>query len=284
MAQSDFSSLRGANTRKGRNTFTSVRIGSAVTAILLFGLLALYLRSCSGDQTSAAIWMPNFEALLEQRSAAGLPIELELAWESDAAPSHEARAIRLGARAADLAGLVRARNFAAADAYYRADSAALATVDRASALIAVFAAEIDRELVSESRGAAARAPFLRMKADAQRQSTITWSDLTQGRRSVFQVNPRWVVLGNWLEYARIAAHHDDQEFFRQNESQVLLDAANTLTMCSTAFASLFTARELIQRDTIDTAALQGALTDALVSLGGGEAGCNGRARPTASVR
>jgi hypothetical protein len=207
----------------------------------------------------------DYVTLLSDPTGSGLPAELTPVWTpapaEDAKLPETVRAVRIGARMADLEIAAYARNRRAS--YGPLDSAAGAVVHRNSALVAAFAAELAASLDSVPDGARAAALYRFIQGRGEREATVSLQD--RARRASLGFHPRLLALGNWLETARIAALRGDRVFLTSPECRAEAEEAVSLPGLSRdARSALERVRGLIVAGAIgDLDALEQALTDAL---------------------
>ncbi|HEU4628182.1 MAG TPA: hypothetical protein VFS08_00465 [Gemmatimonadaceae bacterium] len=251
-------------------------MASAITLAALAALLVVQRRHDHGrDGGRVAVSIPYFPRLLSHSAGAGLPRELRPAWFESPGdePAPDARAVRIGARDADLTLLARQRSAVSIPAYYWHDSAAIAVVARNSAFVAAHAAELARMLDRVSRGAAAAALY-RVVARQGQERGVVGSEHSKARSLARRDRTPFVVVGSWLEYARVAALRRDLAFFRRTESRAFAAGAVGLPgLSAEERAALERVRALATDDSLgardwggEFAGLEEALTRALTLL------------------
>ena len=219
--------------------------------------------------TEGTVSIAMISGLVSERDG-GLPGALTPAWSPgamDGRSSNEARAVRIGARLADIEIVAHQRFAHGVRAYYGRDSTALAIVagssERAAAIIADLIRELDRipggdvtvQWYQEVERLARLRDYFHLRA-------------VEARATLPRVRPRFVATGFWLEYARVAARRGDTAFFRQPESQVVTAEARRLPgLSSQARAALGDVQLLVASESpVDMVVLERALTSALVAL------------------
>lgn len=242
-----------------------------IAAVVVVGVILV--RSWPRGTAVAEAPVGDYVSLLSGRGGAGLPTGLTTAW-SQASPavsalSSKARAVRIGARIADLEITGWARNRLAPLAYFERDSAAIAGVQRYSASVDSFAGELAGHLDEVQHGDHAAALYRRIESEGKRAATVELDVAEAARReALILFNSRFVALGNWLEVARVATLQGDTAFLASAESRAEAAAAVSLPGISReARESLDRVRLLLDgRRPTDLRALERALTDALKAL------------------
>lgn len=217
------------------------------------------------EVTDPSVVRGDYVTLLSDPTGSGLPAELTPVWTpapaEDATLPETVRAVRIGARMADLGIAAYARNRRAS--YSPLDSASSAIVHRSSALVATFAAELAASLDSVPDGARAAALYRFIQRRGEREATVSLQD--RARRAALGFHPRLLALGNWLETARVAALRGDRAFLASSECRAAADEAVSLRGLSReSRTALERVRGLIVAGAIgDLDTLEQALTDAL---------------------
>jgi hypothetical protein len=142
--------------------------------------------------------------------------------------SETARAVRIGARMADLRIMGGARNWLASRAYFEHDSAAIDEVERHSATIETMASELAAMLGSVPGGARGAALYRVIEREGSDKATLDPSVLDAARAASLEYHPRRVALGNWLEATRVAALRGDTAFLESAECSAEAEASVSL--------------------------------------------------------
>ncbi|HEY4219162.1 MAG TPA: hypothetical protein VGM67_18595 [Gemmatimonadaceae bacterium] len=242
--------------------FAAVVLG-ATTASIAF----LALRHRANDD--AVVPVMNYSSFF--RDERGLPMGLSLMPSpvgSRWAIAAEPRAVRLGARLADLEIVSFARMGATHASYYDESPVANWVVIRNSDLIEKFAGELAQGFDAVPEGRVTAAWYRLVQARGRDRATVEWTYMGHAREWALDFHPGLLVLGEWLELGRAAALRHDYSFFARPESRALLAGALLLPKLSPQTAvSLELVRDLTSRTTAgDFRALEHALTAALETL------------------
>lgn len=252
--------------------FRRLKLGVLLLALGVFTLAgAWFMLGSSRQEPAAGVPIRDLVALLSPGiRSMGLPGELNNPWStavlSDAHQSH-ARAVRIGVRNADLTLLASQRNRNARLAYYDRDSTALAVVAHNSARIESHASEMRQELRHWEEGVRAATLYREVEMRAARRATFG-TELWRAQDLTLRYDPQFVVLGNWLGYARVAAVRNDTAFFRRPESMAIAAGAPRLTgLQEQERAALIRIHNLIQTNSaIDAATISAAIAQAIAAL------------------
>ena len=203
-------------------------LGAAAIIVALVVLVTLFvLRRAQLEEHAATISIHvNDVVQLLADDALGLPPDHAHAWEAGASSrwtSQRARAVRIGARHADVIILSGLRTHQTELAYYGRDSLALALVARSSDRATVLAAENARELARLRGGDRAAEAYGWAAAEAARREFWGYAAWLAGQRMP-PASASYVVLGGWLEAARVAVHRGDRAFFERPESRAIAAA------------------------------------------------------------
>lgn len=217
----------------------------------------------------AAVPIDDYGALFRDRR--GLPMGLSLMpspvgsrWEL----SKPARAIRLGARIADLELASKGRDGATIASYYVEDPIASWVVIKNSDLIDRFAGELAAAFDNVPNGRSAAGWYRVVQRRGQDRATVDWKYMREARNWALDFEPGFLVVGEWLELARAAALRHDASFVANDKSRAMLAAALKIPQLpDDVRESLMHVQDLTAAGTIpDFHALSRALTDALAGL------------------
>jgi hypothetical protein len=239
-----------------------------IAGMLIFGGTQ-WVTHARRDVGDTSLPVTDYSALFHDRR--GLPNGLSLApspagsrWKL----SDEPRAIRIGARLADLELVSRARDAAAHASYYAHDPVADWTVAKNSDLIDRFAGDLATAFDAVPGGRAAAAWYRIAQQRGRDQATSDWNAMRYSRAWALDFHPGLISLGEWLETARAAALRQDGAYFATPQSRAMASAAAKLP------ALPETTRVLLERvngltsaaQIADFHAVERALTDALTAL------------------
>ena len=241
---------------------------TVVASALVFGGVqwAGHTRSSDGD---AALPVANYSALFPDRR--GLPSGLSLAPSpvgSRWLMSDEVRAVRLGARLADLELASRARTAATDASYYDHDPVADWVVAKNSDFVDQFAGDLATALGQLPHGQVAAAWYRLVQQRGRDQATSDWNSMRSARQWALTFHPGLIALGEWLETARAAALRGDAAYFASEQSRAMASAAAKLPALPDTTRSLLTRVDALTSVPAisDFHAVEHALTDALAAL------------------
>jgi len=214
----------------------------------------------------------DYVSLMSDYTGPGLPVGLVQVWlpasSASAALSREVRAVRVGARMADLELVALVRNGYARASYYDRDPIAITIVRLNSMAVSAFARELATSLEQIPGGATSAALYRYIEREGHDFATVSYAALRLGRQAALPYHPQFIALGNWLEASRVAALRGDRAFLALPECQAEAGRAVSLPGLSPAGrAALERVRQLmLTTPEADLDALERALTDALQIL------------------
>jgi hypothetical protein len=245
-----------------------VGVLAATSLPIVFGAAELVSHGRRDDR-AAALPVTDYSALLHDRR--GLPNGLSLMpspvgsrWKL----ADETRAVRIGARLADLELASRARDAAARASYYGHDPIADWVVAKNSELIERFADNLSKAYDAVPGGRVAAAWYRIARQRGRDQATSDYRATEYARQWALDFHPGLTTLGEWLETARAAALREDGAYFATPQSRAMAAAAATLpALPDTTHAMLTRVDALTSATPIsDFHAVERALTGALSAL------------------
>ncbi len=261
---------RGGRGLSSKDAALGMRGTIVVVAALLGAALTATLWSYwRRDSVDANVPIVDYATLF--RDPRGLPMGLTL-MPSPAGSrwtmSDRARAIRLGARLADLEIVIRGRTRAADASYYQHDPVADWVVANNSALIARFAGDLAAGFDNVSNETSAAAWYRTVQRSGQDGATVSWEVLEFARQWGNTFKPGYLALAEWLELGRAAALREDSKFFERAESRALVAAALEMQdLPPDARVPFAQVRDITPGTSVgDFSSLEHALTNALSAL------------------
>lgn len=244
----------------------------ALVALTCVTAIAIVNRLRPDDRFLApGLTTPDFASYLSDLTGAPVPAGLSSVWNSPSSGqllSRHARSVRVGARIVDLEVAARARDMIASAALVNQDSVYIRKHAEQSAIAATYAGDI-ASMLDQAKGLTYLAEHFRRIQRLAGEPGALGGEVRHARRIAVADDAPYLLLGDWLEAARIAAAREDRRFFasaasiRQVERLAHIDGLD-----DTKRAALERLRVLLPNGAVqnfDT--LRGAVDSALAKLG-----------------
>lgn len=189
----------------------------ALIALTCVSAIAIVNRLRPDDRFQApGLTTPDFASYLSDLTGAPVPASLATVW-TDKALSRHARSVRVGARIVDLEVTARARDMVSSAALVNQDSAYIVKHAEQSVIAARYAGDI-AAMLDQAKGLKYLADHFRRIQHLAGEPAALGGEVRHLRRIAVADDAAYLLLGDWLEAARIAALREDRTFFATRPS------------------------------------------------------------------